>query len=208
MLNQKKKKFDKWMDYTSVKPFALVHFMTPDNRIAYTGLLVDRSTCPFLHKIQSHVLYVMFSSQSDNGNTNYIHVQRLVYLQSIAQAGGINGVVKLDIEVLAHNPWLQGANKTKQEVVDQRKKIVEKLQQMLWDYTMNPNGEWDCDCQFHIVCCCKLKYRDQIQWHSMLYGGKSGLMSAGARKLATPDWGIHMYDCGFVNVAKQRLGLR
>jgi len=199
----------------STKPFALVHFITEGGRIGYTGLLVTRKCCPLVKKLYPHSIYVMFGSKSyphttdapdfmDSGcspkHRRFIHIQKFDTVRAMIREHRLPGVQSLLLEALVHNPWLQAANETNEELNERRKRLSNKLHDVMWDYIM--------DDQASAGCCPRWSSEKKLVWQSMTLGGKPGLISGGKRKLELSEWGNHRFDCHLILAVKKELGMR
>lgn len=179
-------------------PLSIAYFITSHGTVSHKGFIVNRKCCPFIPKLFRNSDYILTSSVHRDGHgvlQRFVHVQRLVTVQTITYNEDLPNIKDLRIIALSNNPWLQHANETKQELSRRRAKLVKQLHNLIWDYVMEHQDPM-CTC-----CMCTVFHgkRHPLVWQPMVLSDSAGQTTGGITDLKEKEWGVHNFDSQLVN---------
>lgn len=172
-----------------VKQFNLIYFIDTCGSVALKGLVVTKSCCPHIARLQSGVEYVLFTSTIEgNSDKRFIHVYRLECLHELVECHLFGNIVTIDVVHTRHNPWAPLANETRKSVRCRKKKLVKHLWHLMLDYVMR-NEKHLCT-----RCCVRGAYHHPLLWQMMVMNGKMGLNTSGIKLDNVPYDKEHVFN--------------
>ena len=180
----------------NIKPFNFINFLDNSGMLVVKGLIVTKKCCPFIPKLHVGVVYVIFSSTVEHGDKQFIHVYMLESIVDLMKHNRLGGITDADIVASHHNPWSPLPNETRSKLRQRKKKLSNKLYNIMWNYMMLHQDQTMCNkcCARGGTCCVRSSHHHPILWQEMVMNGKVGFITSGIVLAKKPYNEEHMFN--------------